>query len=65
MEGEGSKGEGEVSGGKWGAKWGMGTTLNTPSSNETVQRENTSIIIKVNACSFEWCMVCLSKMSLR
>ena len=32
--------------------------------NETVQRENTSIIIKVNASSFEWCMVCLSKMSL-
>ena len=29
-----------------------------------VQRENTSIIIKVNAGSFEWCMICLSKMSL-
>ena len=24
----------------------------------------TSIIIKVNASSFEWCMACLSKMSL-
>ena len=29
--------------------------------NETVQREHTSI--KVNASSFEWRMVCLSKMS--
>ena len=28
---------------------------------ETVQRENSSIIIKVNTASFEWC---LSKMSL-
>ena len=32
--------------------------------NEKEQREHTSIIIKVNACSFEWCMICLSKMSL-
>ena len=32
--------------------------------NETVQRENTSIIIKINASSFEWCIVCLSKISL-
>ena len=33
--------------------------------NITVHRENTSIIIKVNACSFEWCMVRMSlKMSL-
>ena len=31
---------------------------------KTVQRENTSIIIKVNASSFEWWMVCVSKMSL-
>ena len=32
--------------------------------NETVQRENTSINKKVNASTFEWCMVCLTKMSL-
>ena len=32
--------------------------------NETVQRGNTSIIIKVKASSFEWCILCLAKMSL-
>ena len=29
--------------------------------NETVQHENIRIIIKGNICSFEWCIVCLSK----
>ena len=31
---------------------------------KTVQRENISIIIKVKTRSFDWCIVCLSKMSL-
>ena len=30
----------------------------------TVQRENISIIIKVKAYSFEWCIICLSRISL-
>ena len=32
--------------------------------NETVQQKYISIIIKVKDSSFEWCIVCLSKMSL-
>ena len=32
--------------------------------NETVQRENISISIKVKAGSFKCCIVCLAKMSL-
>ena len=32
--------------------------------NGTLQRENFSIIIKLKTCSFEWCIICLSKMSL-
>ena len=31
---------------------------------ETIQRENISIIITVKTRSFEWGIVCLSKMSL-
>ena len=31
--------------------------------NETVQRENTSIVKKVNASTFECCMVCLKNVS--
>ena len=33
--------------------------------HETVQRENISIIIKIKTCSFEWCIVCLSNISLK
>ena len=32
--------------------------------NETVQREDIIIIKRVKDSSFEWCIVCLSKMSL-
>ena len=32
--------------------------------NETLQRENSSINLKVKTSSFEWCIICLSKMSL-
>ena len=44
-----------------GMEWAL---FNMLLFNETRHGENTSIIIKVNASSFEWYIVCLSKMSL-